>query len=64
MERIKNERIILSQLDCPFLIQLKYAFQNQKHLYFVLQYCPGGELFNLLSKWKTLNEESVKFYAA
>lgn len=30
----------------------------------MLEYCPGGELFNLLQKKKHLREEEAKFYAA
>lgn len=41
---------------------MDYAFQNESSLYFLLEYCPGGELFNLLSM-KRLKEEHVKFYA-
>lgn len=40
------------------------AFQNEKKLFFVLEYCPGGELFGLLSKKSKLSEEQTKFYAA
>lgn len=32
----------------PFIIKLAYAFQNEKKLFFALEYCPGGELFYLL----------------
>jgi serine/threonine protein kinase len=30
----------------------------------VLEYCPGGELFGLLSKKSRFSEEQTKFYAA
>jgi len=26
------------------------TFHNDKKLFFVLEYCPGGELFNLIRK--------------
>jgi len=41
----------------PFLISMAYAFQNEKKLYFALEYCPGGELFNLLQKKRRFTEE-------
>jgi len=39
------------------VIQLNYAFQTEKKLYFVLDYCPGGEMFNLLSKKQRFNQD-------
>ena len=29
-----------------------------------MEYCPGGELFNLLSKKRRFSEDQAKFYAA
>jgi serum/glucocorticoid-regulated kinase 2 len=43
---------------------MHYSFQNERKLFFVLEYCPGGELFNLLQKCKTLSENQARFYAA
>lgn len=48
-KNIMTEKNILSELDHPFLVKLKECFQDDKKLYFVLEYCPGGELFGLLS---------------
>jgi serine/threonine protein kinase len=52
-----NEKSILSTLNHPFLVRLKECFQDEKKLYFVLEYCPGGELFGLLSLKDKLSEE-------
>lgn len=43
---------------------MRYAFQNEKKLFFVLDYCPGGELFFYINNIKRFNEDSAKFYAA
>lgn len=51
------ERNVLVQANHQFIIKLAYSFQNDRKLYFVLEYCPGGELFNLLQKKKKLNED-------
>ena len=48
-QHIMTEKAILAKIDHPFLIKLNWAFQDEKKLYFVLEYCPGGELFNLLA---------------
>ena len=47
---IMTERNILITTHNQFLTRMDYAFQNQHSLNFVLEYCPGGELYNLLQK--------------
>lgn len=56
-KNIMNEKDILSSLAHPFLVRLKESFQDERKLYFVLEYCPGGELFGLLSLKDRLSEE-------
>lgn len=51
------ERNILVGVDHPFIVKLYYSFQNMEKLFFVLEYCPGGELFGLLCKKQRLSEE-------
>lgn len=58
------ERNILVGINHPFVIKMKYAFQTKDCLYFVLHYCPGGELFNLLSMRREFTEEQSRFYLA
>lgn len=64
IEHTKTERSVLELVDHQFIIQLRYAFQNETKLYFVVDYCPGGELFFHIQKVDRFNEEAVKFYAA
>ena len=61
---IKNERRIMEIIDHPFIIKLKYAFQNRQKLYLLTDFCPGGELFFHIQKIHRFNEEATKFYAA
>ena len=61
---IKAERRIMELIDHPFIVKLRYAFQNTKKLYMVMDYCPGGELFFHIQRVERFNEEAVKFYAA
>lgn len=51
-------------MNHPFIVKLYNSFQNDKKLFFILEYCPGGELFGLLSKKQRLSEEQAKFYSA
>lgn len=60
----KNERKLLETLEHPFLLKLKYAFQNDIKLYLLTDYCGGGELFYHIDKVGNFNEDAVRFYAS
>lgn len=45
-------------------MKLHYAFQSPDKLYFVLDYCPGGELFFHLSRFRRFPERVARFYSA
>jgi serum/glucocorticoid-regulated kinase 2 len=64
IERTKTERKVLSVLDHPFIMKMYYAFQTPDKLYLVLDYCPGGELFFHLSRYRRFQEPVARFYAA
>ena len=50
VEHTKTERNVLGVLRHPFIVGLNCAFQTKDKLYFVLDYCAGGELFFHLGK--------------
>ena len=52
VEHTRTERRVLGQINHPFIVGLHYAFQTEHKLYFVLDYCAGGELFYHLSRMK------------
>eukprot|EP00818_Percolomonas_sp_WS_P000987 CAMPEP_0117439456 /NCGR_PEP_ID=MMETSP0759-20121206/2574_1 /TAXON_ID=63605 /ORGANISM="Percolomonas cosmopolitus, Strain WS" /LENGTH=545 /DNA_ID=CAMNT_0005231171 /DNA_START=318 /DNA_END=1955 /DNA_ORIENTATION=- len=66
VKRVLTEREILATTDHPFIITLYCSFQSEDKLYFVMEYCAGGEFFRTLQKQpnKSLPEDTVKFYAA
>merc|ERR1719450_86714 len=64
VEHTETERSVLEAVSHPFIVNLHYAFQTPKKLYFVLEYCPGGELFFHLSRAGRFSEGRCKFYAA
>lgn len=64
VEHINNEPTILREIAHPFLVTLWDAFQDDTHLFMVMDYVPGGELFSILRKHKSFNESTAKFYAA
>mmetsp|Transcript_23846 Transcript_23846/g.38083 ORF Transcript_23846/g.38083 Transcript_23846/m.38083 type:complete len:327 (+) Transcript_23846:2-982(+) len=64
VEHTKTERNVLEAVSHPFIVTLHYAFQTPKKLYFVLEYCPGGELFFHLSRAGRFSEGRCRFYAS
>ncbi|KAI5181905.1 serum/glucocorticoid-regulated kinase 2 [Nematocida sp. AWRm80] len=62
LDKMINERNILTQVHSPFLIHLLAAFQTEDKVYLILPYIEGGELFNLLEEKKTFSEEEARFY--
>jgi hypothetical protein len=44
-------------------MQLHYSFQDNKYLYMVMDYMPGGDLVNLMSNYD-LPEKWARFYCA
>jgi serine/threonine protein kinase len=49
---------------CPFIVQMHAAFQSDQKLYFVLDYCRGGELFVHLSRARRFPTKVTRFYTA
>jgi len=47
-----------------WIVDLFYAFQDKEHLYFVMEYCPGGDLFYLLDRYRVFDETTTRFYIA
>ncbi|KAI8367785.1 kinase-like domain-containing protein [Blakeslea trispora] len=66
IKRALAEQEILTTSNHPFIVTLYHSFQSQDYLYFVMEYCVGGEFFRALQlrPGKCLSEEGAKFYAA
>lgn len=61
---VRAERDVLAMSDNPWIVDLKFSFQDDKYLYLVMDYLPGGDLMTLLMKKDILSEEEAKFYIA
>jgi serine/threonine protein kinase len=64
VEHTKTERSVLSYVHHPYIVGLKMAFQTTDRLFFILDYCSGGELFFHLGKVGRFPEDRARFYAA
>lgn len=51
ISHILNERDILRKLNnANYCVHLSSTFQDENHLYLLLEYLPGGELHDLIKK--------------
>jgi protein-serine/threonine kinase len=66
IKRALAEQEILTMSNHPFIVTLFHSFQSSDYLFFVLDYCMGGEFFRALQTrpGKCLQEDHAKFYAA
>ena len=60
---VRTEKEILTA-DNPWIVKLKYSFQDDYFLYLVMDFLPGGDLMNLLMKKDILTEDEARFYTA
>lgn len=70
IQRIGTERRVLQEAsDHPFIARMHFAFQNHRQLFFILDFCAGGDLYYHLtrmknSRFKHFSEEATQFYVA
>lgn len=58
-----KERHLLEIMNHPFIIKMKYAFQDKYYLYIIMDYHKGGDLrYHLLNDIKFNEEQTSKIY--
>ncbi|OMP10177.1 hypothetical protein COLO4_04757 [Corchorus olitorius] len=63
-EYMQAERDILTKVDHPFVVQLRYSFQTKYRLYLVLDFINGGHLFFQLYHHGLFREDLARIYTA
>ena len=58
----KAERDLMVKIHCPFIVGIKFAFQDKEKLYIITEFMQGGEIFYHLHKERKFNTEKTKFY--
>ena len=61
---IHVEKFCLIYLSHPNIIKFNKAFQDKKHLYFVMEYCKNKDLGKLIRKIGIFNFKLAQYYAA
>lgn len=62
MGHVKAERDVLIKAKNHWVVELKYSFQDERHLYLVMEFLAGGDLMTLLMRKDILSEEESRFY--
>ena len=63
-KNIKSEREFLSYLHHPFIVNMKYSFQDYDNLYLVMDLLTGGDLRYHLCVYHKFSENQTKFFIA
>ena len=59
----KSERNLMTQINFPFIVSVKFAFQTESKLFLVQEFIQGGDLFFHMHSCKKFSNEKAKFYA-
>lgn len=64
VQRVENERKIMEMNNHPFIINLHWAFQTDKFLYYIIDFAEGGELYTMLKSKGRFSEKVAQMYAS
>lgn len=64
IDHIKSEKKVLGSIEHPFIVNLKGTFQTPSHVYMMLDYACGGELFTLLRREGRFANDVALFFAS
>ncbi|KAI8097483.1 protein kinase A catalytic subunit [Halteromyces radiatus] len=61
---LAERNVLVQTITSPFIVTLKFSFQTASHLFLVMDYLPGGDLFTCLERHRILEEHQARFYIA
>ena len=64
IQYVKTERDMLGRCNHRGIVKLQSTFQDEEHLYYIMELCPKGEFLTYIRDNKTLDLTSVSFYSA
>ncbi|KAL1313461.1 hypothetical protein HN51_040027 [Arachis hypogaea] len=62
VEHVRAERNLLAEVDSNCIVKLYCSFQDEDHLYLIMEYLPGGDMMTLLMRKDILTEDETRFY--
>ncbi|KAI9095574.1 kinase-like domain-containing protein [Phlyctochytrium arcticum] len=63
VRHVQNERVLMDKIHNPFLVGLEASFQDSAHIYMIIDYMPGGDLFSQIKRYGYFEEPVGRFYA-
>lgn len=64
MRHITSELQALRGFESPFIVSLFGTFQDAECVYFMLEYCAGGDAYRMLQQRKRFSEDEALFVAS
>lgn len=64
VENIIGERFLLEEITSKFVVNLRYAFQDNENMYMIIDLMTGGDLRFHLDQSHTINIDLVRFWVA
>lgn len=64
IENIEMEKGVLLKIDHPFIVKLVKSLKNNKHLFYLMEYVRGKELWDVIREIGLLNKIQCQFYSA
>uniref|UniRef100_A0A667XQZ0 Protein kinase cAMP-dependent X-linked catalytic subunit n=1 Tax=Myripristis murdjan TaxID=586833 RepID=A0A667XQZ0_9TELE len=61
-QHVHNEKEVLTEVNHPFLIRLFWTHHDERFLYMLMDYVPGGELFSYLRSRGRFSNATGLFY--
>lgn len=61
---VRERRVLREAGGHPFVVECHSGFQTREAVVLVLEYVPGGDMYDLMKKYGCLDEAQVRFYLA
>eukprot|EP01113_Clastostelium_recurvatum_P040396 TRINITY_DN6280_c0_g2_i1.p1 TRINITY_DN6280_c0_g2~~TRINITY_DN6280_c0_g2_i1.p1 ORF type:complete len:776 (-),score=234.31 TRINITY_DN6280_c0_g2_i1:73-2400(-) len=63
-EHVYNEKQVLSTMKHPFIVGMFGTFKDEKNLYLLLEFVPGGDLFDYIRQHERFQLPTARFFTA
>ncbi|KAM9577389.1 putative serine/threonine-protein kinase PRKY isoform 7-T7 [Trichechus inunguis] len=63
-QHVHNEKSVLEEVSHPFLVRLFWTYHDERFLYMLMEFVPGGELFSYLRNQGRFSSNTGLFYSA
>ncbi|XP_053773295.1 putative serine/threonine-protein kinase PRKY isoform X4 [Desmodus rotundus] len=63
-QHVHNEKSVLKEVNHPFLVKLFWTCHDERFLYMLMEFVPGGELFSYLRNRGRFSNNAGLFYSA